>query len=58
MAEVVQALGRGGQRLADAIFDEVHGINLAADQEDGVLRISLDTKATVKIGPFSHGGYN
>ncbi len=40
----------------DAIFEEVRGINQAADQEDGVLRISLDTKATVKVGPFSRGG--
>jgi hypothetical protein len=42
----------------DAIFDEVHRVNQEADQEAGVLRISLDTKATVKIGPFSRGGYN
>lgn len=42
----------------DAIFEQVHRINQAADQKDGVLRISLDTKATVKIGPFSRGGYN
>ena len=42
----------------DAIFDEVHRVNETADQKEGVLRISLDTKATVKIGPFSRGGYN
>ena len=42
----------------DAIFEEVHAVNQAADQEAGVLRISLDTKATVKVGPFSRGGYN
>jgi hypothetical protein len=42
----------------DAIFEEVHRINRTADQEEGVLRISLDTKATVKIGPFSRGGYS
>ena len=42
----------------DAIFEEVHRINRTADQEQGVLRISLDTKATVKIGPFSRGGYS
>jgi len=40
----------------DAIFDEVRRINAQADQQPGVLRISLDTKATVKIGPFSRGG--
>ncbi len=40
----------------DAIFEEVHSINEEADQEDGMVRISLDTKATVKVGPFSRGG--
>ncbi|MCU7882023.1 MAG: hypothetical protein KZQ66_21435 [Candidatus Thiodiazotropha sp. (ex Lucinoma aequizonata)] len=29
-----------------------------ADQDDGILHISLDTKATVKVWPFSHGGYS
>jgi len=42
----------------DAIFEEVHKVNHTADQDEGILRISLDTKATVKIGPFSRGGYN
>jgi hypothetical protein len=42
----------------DDIFDTIKVINQAADESDGVLRISLDTKATVKIGPFSRGGYN
>lgn len=42
----------------DAIFEEVHRVNQAADQDEGVLRISLDTKATVKVGPFSRGGYS
>lgn len=28
------------------------------DQATGVMRVSLDTKATVKIGPFSCGGYS
>jgi hypothetical protein len=42
----------------DAIFEEVRQVNQAADQDAGVLRISLDTKATVKVGPFSRGGYN
>lgn len=42
----------------DSIFEEVHRLNEAADQDDKVLRISLDTKATVKIGPFSRGGYS
>jgi hypothetical protein len=42
----------------DAIFKEVQQINKSADMETGILRISLDTKATVKIGPFSRGGYS
>jgi hypothetical protein len=42
----------------DAIFEEVQQVNHTADQDEGILRISLDTKATVKIGPFSRGGYN
>jgi len=40
----------------DAIFEEVHRINADADQNSGVLRISLDTKAVVNIGQFSRGG--
>ena len=31
-------------------------INRAADAADHVLRISMDAKATVKVGPFSRGG--
>ncbi len=31
-------------------------INAAADAADDVLRISLDAKATVKVGPFARGG--
>jgi len=33
-------------------------INQAADAADDVLRISIDAKATVKIGPFTRGGKN
>ena len=40
----------------DAIFEEVHRINAEADAQPGVLRISLDTKASVKIGRYSRGG--
>ncbi len=41
----------------DAIFASVHRVNHIADQDEEMLRISLDTKATVKIGPLSRGGY-
>jgi transposase len=42
----------------DAIFQYVHGINQIADETDGVIRLSMDTKANVNIGPFSRGGYS
>jgi len=34
----------------------VNQVNAAADAADDVLRISMDAKATVKIGPFARGG--
>src|SRR5919206_4390876 len=40
----------------DAIFDQLAAVNQAADASETVLRISLDAKATVKIGPFARGG--
>jgi transposase len=40
----------------DAIFERLHELNPAADQADNVLRLSMDAKATVKIGLFSRGG--
>ena len=40
----------------DAIFGEVHRINAEADADPGQLRISIDSKAVVKIGEFSRGG--
>ncbi len=42
----------------DAIFDQIHLINTDADEDSTILRISLDCKAVVKIGPFSRGGKN
>jgi len=30
--------------------------NEEADAEQGVLRLSMDAKATVKVGPFARGG--
>jgi hypothetical protein len=34
----------------------VRAINAAADRAPDVLRISMDAKATVKVGPFARGG--
>jgi len=40
----------------DAIFANVKEVHEQAAQEAGTLRLSLDSKATVLIGPFSRGG--
>lgn len=40
----------------DAIFEQLHQVNLAADADPTVLRLSMDAKATVKLGLFSRGG--
>jgi len=42
----------------DDIFAQIHSINTEADETQGVLRISLDAKAAIKVGPFSRGGYS
>jgi len=42
----------------DAIFKQVTQINRAADAADDVLRIAMDAKATVTVGPFARGGKN
>jgi hypothetical protein len=40
----------------DAIFDRLSQENRAADASEDTLRLSLDAKASVKIGLFSRGG--
>jgi transposase len=40
----------------DEIFENVHEANRVADEDPESLRISIDTKAKVKIGPFSRNG--
>jgi hypothetical protein len=42
----------------DAIFAHVHTANQIADDFEGVVRISIDTKANINVGPFSRGGYS
>ena len=42
----------------DAIFDNVSVRHQEAKQDNGILRISIDTKAIVKIGELSRGGSN
>jgi len=40
----------------DEIFNNVHQINRESDENPESLRISIDAKAKVKIGPFSRNG--
>ena len=40
----------------DAIFDRLKEVNPEADRAEDTLRISIDAKATVHIGPFSRRG--
>ena len=42
----------------DAIFTRLAEINPTADRADDTLRLSLDAKTTVKIGPYSRDGKN
>jgi hypothetical protein len=40
----------------DAIFKQVHQVNQQADEAEQTLRISIDAKATVKVGDYDRGG--
>jgi hypothetical protein len=40
----------------DAIFEQLSRVNLQADEAPDTLRLSLDAKATVNVGPFSRRG--
>jgi hypothetical protein len=42
----------------DAIFAELKQVHQDAQASGTTLRVSLDAKATVKLGPFSRGGYS
>jgi hypothetical protein len=43
-------------KQTDAIFEELKRVNPEADRAVDTLRISIDAKATVNIGPFSRRG--
>jgi transposase len=43
-------------KQTDAIFERLKQVNPEADRADDMLRISIDAKATVHIGPFSRRG--
>ena len=40
----------------DAIFERLSEVNPQADEAPDTLRLSLDAKATVNVGPFSRKG--
>jgi Rhodopirellula transposase DDE domain len=40
----------------DAIFTQLNVVHQRSAQEESILRVSLDAKATVKVGLFSRGG--
>ena len=40
----------------DAIFEQLSMVNAAAETDAQVVRISMDAKATGKVGDFSRGG--
>jgi hypothetical protein len=42
----------------DAIFENISQRHAEAEADEGILRISIDTKAVVKIGELSRNGYN
>jgi Rhodopirellula transposase DDE domain len=42
--------------VTDAIFEQLDMVKEEVHQDPTVLRLSLDAKAVVKIGPFSRGG--
>jgi hypothetical protein len=43
-------------KQTDAIFEQLKRVNPEADRADDTLRVSIDAKATVPIGPFSRRG--
>lgn len=42
----------------DSVFETVFAVNKRADNDPETIRISIDCKATIKIGAFSRGGKN
>lgn len=45
-------------KQTDAIFANVKEVHQQAESQEQTLRLSLDSKAPVPIGPFSRGGYS
>ena len=56
LRKVVKAKPQRKVPETDAIFDNIQEKNAQAKSDGGVKRLSLDCKATVKIGNYSRGG--
>jgi hypothetical protein len=58
LTKVAKCRPRKKIKQTDAIFEQLKQVNPEADRADDILRISIDAKATVPIGPFSRRGYS
>ena len=58
LRKVVKAKPLKKVKETDAIFENVKKDQEAKDSYGHVVRLSMDCKATVKIGEFSRGGLN
>jgi len=56
MRRVLKAKPQKKIKETDAIFDNVHRLNAASDAQADSLRISIDTKAILKLGELSRKG--
>jgi hypothetical protein len=56
LQRVVKAEPQKKSPETDAIVEHVHPINHQADEAEQSLRLSIETKATVKIGEDDRGG--
>lgn len=56
MRRVQKAKPQKKIKETDAIFENVHQCNAASDERPDSLRISIDTKAIIKLGELSRGG--
>ena len=56
LRRVVKAKPQKTIAATEAIFTEVAQVNQAADEDEQTLRLSIDAKATSKIGEYDRGG--
>jgi transposase len=56
LTKVAKCRPQKNVKQTDAIFERLKRVNPEADRADDTLRISIDAKATVNIGPFSRRG--